>query len=131
MFVRLLSIVCAKLTYRAQLVWSSHGPKAWSGIGHRRSAIANRVRVEVLPPEQDVQKPRSQRVEIIPRSQQQSTTTWPVLIVAVVAVLFLWRYSFALLLIGVISWKLVAAMQMVTAVVAVVARREHRHGRPF
>jgi len=54
MFVRLLSIVCAKFTYRAQLVWSSHGPKAWSGIGHRRSAIANRVRVEVLPPEQDV-----------------------------------------------------------------------------
>jgi hypothetical protein len=55
-----------------------------------------RVRVEVLPPKQDEQEPRPQRVEIILRSQQRSIPNWPMLIVAVVAVLFLWRYSFAL-----------------------------------
>jgi hypothetical protein len=89
------------------------------------------VRVEVLPPKQDEQEPRPQRVEIILRSQQQSTTNWPMLLLAVVAVLFLWRYSFALLLIGVIAWKLVAAMLMIAAVVSIAAWRERRYGRPF
>jgi hypothetical protein len=39
--------------------------------------------------------------------------------------------SFALLLIGVIGGKLVAAMLMITGVVALAAWRERRHGRPF
>jgi hypothetical protein len=71
------------------------------------------------------------RVEIILRSQQRSTTNWPILIVAVVTVIFLWRYSLALLLLGVVAWKLVAAMLMMAAVVAVAAWRERRYGRPF
>jgi hypothetical protein len=52
------------------------------------------------------------------------------LIVAVVAVLFLLRYKLALLLIAV-AWKLVAAMLMIAAIVAVAAWRERRYGRPF
>jgi hypothetical protein len=90
-----------------------------------------RPRVEILPPKQDEQEPRPQRLEIILRSQQQSTTNWPMLLLAVVAVLFLWRNSFALLLIGVIAWKLVAAMLMIAAVVTIAAWRERRYGRPF
>jgi hypothetical protein len=104
----------------------------WDWPPTKRYHKRRRARVEVLPPEQDEQEPRPQCVEIIfAQSHQQSTTNWPVLIVAIVAVLFLWRYSFALLLIGVMTWKLVTAMLMVTAVVAVAAWRERRHGRPF
>jgi hypothetical protein len=103
----------------------------WDWPPTKRCHKRRRVQVEVLPPEQDEQETRPQRVEIILRSQQQSTTNWPVLIIAVVAVLFLWRYNFALLLIGVIAWKLVAAILMITAFVAVAAWRERRRGRPF
>ena len=104
----------------------------WDWPPTKRYRKRHRARVEVLPPEHHEQEPRPQRIEIIfTRSRQQSTNNWPALIVTVVAVLFLWRYSFALLLIGVIAWKLVVAMLMVAAVVAVAAWREHRHGQPF
>src|SRR4029077_15462620 len=91
----------------------------WDWPPTKRYRKRRRPRVEVLPPKQDEQEPRPQRVEIILRSQRRSTTNWPILIVAVVAVLFLWRFSFALLLIGVIVWKLVAAMLMIAAVVSI------------
>jgi hypothetical protein len=103
----------------------------WDWPSTKRYRKRRPVRVEVLPPKQDEQEPRPQRVEIILRSQQQSTTNWPMLIVAVGVVLFVWRYGFALLLIGVIAWKLVAAMLMIAAVVAAAAWRERRYGRPF
>jgi hypothetical protein len=104
----------------------------WDWPPTKRYHKRRRARIEALPPEQDEREPRPQRVEIIfTRSRQQSTTNWPVLMVAVVAVLFFWRYSFALLLIGVIAWKLVAAMLMITVVVSLAAWRERRHGRQF
>jgi hypothetical protein len=102
----------------------------WDWPPTKRYRKRRRVQVEVLPPQKNEQKPRPQRVEIILRSQQPSTTN-SMLIIAVVAVLFLGRYSFALLLVGVIAWKLVAAMLMITAVVALARWRERRHGRPF
>jgi hypothetical protein len=73
----------------------------WDWPPTKRYCKRRRVRVEVLPPKQDEQGPRPQRLEIILRSQQQSTINWPMLLVAVVAVLFFWRYGFALLLIGI------------------------------
>ena len=91
----------------------------WDWPPTKRYRKRRRARVEVLPPKQDEQEPRPQRVEIILRSRQQSTANWPTLIVAVVAVLFLGRYSFTLFLIGVIAWKLVTAMLMMAAVVTV------------
>jgi hypothetical protein len=103
----------------------------WDWPPTKRYRKRRRPRVEILPPKQDEPQPRPQRVEIILRSQRRSITNWPMLIVAVVAVLVLWRHSFALLLIGVIAWKLVAAMLMIAAVVAVAAWRERRYGRPF
>jgi hypothetical protein len=103
----------------------------WDWPPTKRYRKRRRRRVEILSPKQDEQEPRPQRIEIILRSQQQSTTNWPMLIVAVGVVLFVWRYGFALLLIGVVAWKLAAAMLMLGAVVAVAAWRERRYGRPF
>jgi hypothetical protein len=103
----------------------------WDWPPTKRYRKRRRPRVEILPPKQDEQEPRPLRVEIILRSQQRSTTNWPILIVAVVTVIFLWRYRLALLLLGVVAWKLVAAMLMMAAVVAVAAWRERRYGRPF
>jgi hypothetical protein len=53
----------------------------WDWPPTKRYHKRRRARVEVLPPEQDEQEPRPQRVEIIfTRPRQQSTTNWPVLI---------------------------------------------------
>jgi hypothetical protein len=103
----------------------------WDWPPTKRYRKRRRTRIEVLPPQKNEQLPRPMRVEIILRSQRQSTTHWPMLIVAVVVVLFLGRSSLlALLFIGVIAWKLIA-MLMIAAVVGLAARRQRRHGRPF
>jgi hypothetical protein len=73
-----LSFECKAYVFRIQLFGVVMTESLeWDWPPTKRYRKRRRPRVEVLPPKQDEQEPRPQRVEIILRSQQRSTTNWP------------------------------------------------------
>jgi hypothetical protein len=59
---------------------------------------------------------------------QNDTRTF---LIIFVAALFILRYKFALLLIGVLAWKVVLAMLLIPVVMALATWRERHHTRGF
>jgi hypothetical protein len=85
-----------------------------------------RPRVEVLEPE----RPRV-RVEVEVRHHRQPPS-WIVPAGIIVIVLLLWRFKLGVLMLAALTgWPTIAAALTLVAILAVVARRERRAGRPF
>jgi hypothetical protein len=89
-----------------------------------------RPRIEVLPPERGQQQRKPQQIEVVLLAHQRSNDTRTFLIIFVAA-LFILRYKFALLLIGVLAWKVVLAMLLIPVVMALATWRERHHTRGF
>ena len=89
-----------------------------------------RHRVEIMEPQKP---PRYHRVEITVGHQRRPPPRFlPIFVAIVVAVLLLWRYPLGFLLLGALLGSQAASMFLFVAVVlALLAWREHRSGRPF
>jgi hypothetical protein len=90
---------------------------------HRR---LRREPVEILPPQQSARA----HLEITIHHQRRPNLL-PVF-ATVIAVLVLWRFKLGLLLLGaLVGWQALAMFAFAIVIVALIARRERRAGRPF
>src|ERR1700739_2723690 len=96
----------------------------WDWPPTKRYHKRRRDRVEVLPPKQDEEEPRPQRLEIIAAIDHQLAYAACRRCGRAISLAIQLRA----VIIGVIAWKLVAAMLMIAAVVAVAPWRERRYG---
>lgn len=89
-----------------------------------------RPRVEIMQPQE---RPRYHRVEITVEHHRRPPPRFlPILIAVAVAVLLLWRYPLGFLLLGaLVGWQVVSMFAFVAVILALVAWRERRNGRPF
>jgi hypothetical protein len=100
----------------------------WDWPPTKRCRKRRRPRIEVLPPERGQQQRRPQRIEVVVRTHQHSNDTRTFLVIFVAA-LFILRYKFALLLIGVLAWKVLLAILLIPVIIALAAWRERRSTR--
>jgi hypothetical protein len=109
------------------LIMTKHLEWDFDNPAHRR----RRPRVEVLGPEE----PLRARLDVT-ITRHRSMPPWMMPVAIIVAVLLLWRYGFALLIAGLMLAALVGreaieAAIFVAAILAVLAWRDRRAGRPF
>ena len=89
-----------------------------------------RPRVEIMEPQEP---PRLHRVELTIKHHRRAPPRFlPIFLAIIVAILLLWRYPFGFLLLGaLVGWQVVSMFLFLIALLALLAWREHRRGRPF
>ena len=86
-------------------------------------------RVQIMEPEEP---PRRYHVDVTVRHHRRALPRFLPVFLVVVAVLVLWRFKFGVLMLAAIAgWQMVATLLFVVAILAVLAWRERRLGRPF
>jgi hypothetical protein len=90
-----------------------------------------RPRVEIMEPEEPPTR-RYHHVEITVRHHRRAPPRFLPVFLVLVAMLLLWRYPFGFLMLAALAgWQVIGTALFVVAILAVLAWREHRAGRPL